>query len=189
MLTADAFGVLPPIARLSPAGRDVSLPVGVYGEGCRHREGRDRAQGHVQHVLRRAVHGAAPDGLRAVPGREDRAPQRQRLAGEHRVDGWTLWHRIAHEDRPHAGHDSRRALRCSSTRSPTRPTRCSTCRFRSPAPACRQKCSSRGIPGRTPPPTTSRPGSSRSMFADNFKSFEADASADVRAAGPRAEQC
>ena len=31
MLTADAFGVLPPIARLTPDGGDVSLPLGLHG--------------------------------------------------------------------------------------------------------------------------------------------------------------
>lgn len=33
MLAADAFGVLPPIARLSSAGAMYSLPLGLYREG------------------------------------------------------------------------------------------------------------------------------------------------------------
>ncbi len=59
MLTADAFGVLPPIARLSPEGGDVPLPVGLHRQGGGHREGRHRAERHVQHLLRRAVPAAA----------------------------------------------------------------------------------------------------------------------------------
>ena len=120
MLTADAFGVLPPIARLYAGGRDVSLPLGLHREGCGHREGRDRAEGDVQHLLRRAVHGAAPDRLREVPRRANRAAQRERVAGEHRLDGRTVWHRRADEDRAHPGDDPRGALRRSSTTWPTK---------------------------------------------------------------------
>ena len=98
MLTADAFGVLPPIARLVAGRRDVPLPVRLYRQGRRHGEGRHRAEGDVQHLLRRAVHGAAPDGVREVPRREDRAARRQRLAGQHRVDRRPVRHRRAHED-------------------------------------------------------------------------------------------
>ena len=39
MLTADAFGVLPPIARLTPGTGDVSFPLRLHREGRRHREG------------------------------------------------------------------------------------------------------------------------------------------------------
>jgi phosphoenolpyruvate carboxykinase (ATP) len=38
MLTADAFGVLPPIARLTAGAGDVPLPVGLHRQGRRHRE-------------------------------------------------------------------------------------------------------------------------------------------------------
>ena len=34
---------------------------GYTAQGGRHREGRDRAEGDVQHLLRRAVPAAAPD--------------------------------------------------------------------------------------------------------------------------------
>ncbi len=65
----DAFGVLPPIARLSPDRRDVPLPVRVHGEGRRHRDGRDRTERHVQHLLRRAVPAAAiPTSTRSMLG-------------------------------------------------------------------------------------------------------------------------
>ena len=61
MLTADAFGVLPPISRLTARRRDVPLPVRLHREGGRHREGRDRAEGDLQHLLRRAVPAAAAE--------------------------------------------------------------------------------------------------------------------------------
>jgi hypothetical protein len=57
MLTADAFGVLPPIAKLTGAG-DVSLPLGLHRQGRRHRARRHRADRDVLDLLRRAVHAA-----------------------------------------------------------------------------------------------------------------------------------
>ncbi len=41
MLTCDAFGVLPPIAKLDAGAGHVSLPLRLHREGGGHREGRD----------------------------------------------------------------------------------------------------------------------------------------------------
>ena len=43
MLTADAFGVLPPISKLSRDASDVPFPLRLYGEGRRYRARRHRA--------------------------------------------------------------------------------------------------------------------------------------------------
>ena len=59
MLTADAFGVLPPIARLTPRAGDVLLPLRLHGQGGGHRDRRDGAAGDVLGVLRRPVPAAA----------------------------------------------------------------------------------------------------------------------------------
>ena len=53
--------------------RDVSLPVGLHGEGRGHRARRDGAEGHVQHVLRRAVHGVGSERVREAARRAHRA--------------------------------------------------------------------------------------------------------------------
>ena len=45
LLTADAFGVLPPVSILERRGGDVSLRDGVHLEARGHRGGRDRARG------------------------------------------------------------------------------------------------------------------------------------------------
>ena len=58
MLTADAFGVMPPIARLTPGAGDVPLPVRLHRQGRRHRAGRDRAGSDLLDLLRRALHAA-----------------------------------------------------------------------------------------------------------------------------------
>jgi len=34
LLTCDAFGVLPPIAKLHPRAGDGALPFGLHGQGC-----------------------------------------------------------------------------------------------------------------------------------------------------------
>ena len=67
MLTADAFGVLPPIAQADARAGDVPLPVGLHRQGRRHREGRrHRAAGDLLDLLRRAVHAAPPDASTAT---------------------------------------------------------------------------------------------------------------------------
>ena len=79
-LTADAFGVLPPIAKLTRGAGDVLLPLRLHGEGGRHRARRDRAEGDVQRLLRRPVPPAASGRLRQAARRADREAPGQRLA-------------------------------------------------------------------------------------------------------------
>ena len=57
---------------LAGAG-DVSLHQRLHGEGRRHRDGRDRAAGHVLAVLRRAVPRLAPEQIRRAARGEDDA--------------------------------------------------------------------------------------------------------------------
>ena len=90
MLTADAYGVLPPIAR--------------------HREGRDRAERDVQYLFWRAVPAAESERLRQATGRTDQPVPIARVAGEHRLDRRAARRGQSHEDRLHACDDSRRAV-------------------------------------------------------------------------------
>ncbi len=74
MLTCDAFGVMPPIAKLDSGAGDVPFPVRLHRAGGRDREGaRRRAGGDVQHLLRRALPASPAGGVRPNAGRTDRA--------------------------------------------------------------------------------------------------------------------
>ncbi len=64
LLTADAFGVLPPVSILDRGRGHVPLRHRVHVEARRHRGRRHRAAGHVQRLLRRSVHVAQALGLR-----------------------------------------------------------------------------------------------------------------------------
>ena len=55
MLTADAFGILPPIARLTRDAGALLLPLRLHGEARRDRDRRHRAAADLLDVLRRAV--------------------------------------------------------------------------------------------------------------------------------------
>ena len=69
-----------------PGTGDVPFPVGLHRAPRGHRaRPRQRARGDVLDLLRRPLPAAPPDGLRQVAGREDRAPRRDLLAGQHRL--------------------------------------------------------------------------------------------------------
>ncbi len=64
MLTADAFGILPPIARLDRAAGALLLPLRLHGQARRHRDRRHGAAADVLDVLRRPVPAAAAARVR-----------------------------------------------------------------------------------------------------------------------------
>ena len=68
-LTADAFGVLPPISRLTPGPGAVPLHQWLHGQARGHRGGRQGADGHVLDLLRGAVHASPPGGVCRDAGR------------------------------------------------------------------------------------------------------------------------
>ena len=68
MLTADAFGVLPPISRLTRRAGHASLPLRLHRKGRRDGTGNQGTPSDVQRLLRSAVHDAAARGVRALAG-------------------------------------------------------------------------------------------------------------------------
>ena len=88
------------------------LHLRLHVEDRRHRGGPRRGAGdHLQHLLRRAVHGPPPVRLRRPPEAEDRALRLHLLARQHGLGRRAVRGRQAHQHRAHARAARRRAVR------------------------------------------------------------------------------
>jgi hypothetical protein len=104
-LTADAYGVLPPVAADARAG-DVLLHQRVHVQARGDRGGRDRAGAQLQPLLRRAVPAPPPQRVRRDARGADQEVQGERLAAQHGLDGRRLRRGAPHEPglHPRDGH-------------------------------------------------------------------------------------
>ncbi len=110
LLTCDASGVMPPIARLTPEPGVVPVHLGLHIQDRRHgSRARQGAGDHVQRVLRRTVHGASSLQVCGAAQEQDRALRRDVLAGQHRLGGRSVRRRQAHLHQVHACVAERRA--------------------------------------------------------------------------------
>ena len=91
-LTADAFGVLPPISRLTRGAGRLPLHQRLHGQARGDRDRRQGAERHVLGRLRRAVPAAPPRHLRRAADRAARALRRPGLARQHRLDRRAVRH-------------------------------------------------------------------------------------------------
>ncbi len=145
-----------------PGAGALPLRLRLHVEDRGHRGGaRPRAGDHVQHLLRRAVHGPPSDRLRRPAAAEDRAARRPLLARQHRLDG-----RARSASASGSASSTRagcwtRPCPAPSTRSTTASTRSSASRCPSTAPGSRTTSSGRRRPGRARTSTGPATASSR----------------------------
>ncbi len=93
-LTADAFGVLPPVSPPDRRPDAVPFPVRVYRQTGRHRARRNRTHANLLRLLRRRLPVAAPDAVRRSAGQTHAGGWRAGLSGQYRLER----HRQAHLD-------------------------------------------------------------------------------------------
>ena len=117
MLTADAYGVLPPIARLTPDGAMYHFLSGYTARVAGTEKGVTEPKATFSTCFGAPFLPLNPNVYAKMLGEKIAKHKAQRVAGEHRLDRRAVRRRQPHEDRAHARDDHRGAHRRSSTTS------------------------------------------------------------------------
>src|ERR1700735_3295129 len=100
-LTCGAFGVLPPVSSLSPAEAMYHYISGSTSKVAGTEVGSNGPRGNVVILFWRPVSGVASKQICRTACRQDETTRRTRVAGEHWLERWRLWHRQADQTGEH----------------------------------------------------------------------------------------
>ena len=142
-LTCDAFGVMPPIARLTPEQAMEHFLCGYTAKVAGTEVGVKDPQAEFSTCFAAPFLPLPPRRYAALLGREAQAAPGPGVAVEHRLDRRGVRGGRADQPDVHAGHAAGGAGGQARRRCPTARTRSSACRCRRAVPACRARCSTR----------------------------------------------
>ena len=188
MLTADAFGVLPPIAKLTPDQAMYHFLSGYTAKVAGTEIGVTEPQATFSTCFGAPFMPRHPVDLRQSAQGADRQGRGRLLAGQHRLDRRQIWRRQAHADQGDARASERGARRQPEQWRSSARTRISVSR-------CRCRCPGSITSILDPRGTWANPAEYDAMaaklvdlFVENFAQFADQVDEGVRQAAPRVAQ-
>ena len=186
MLTADAFGVLPPISRLSPEQAMYHFLSGYTARVAGTEKGVTEPQATFSTCFGAPFMPRHPTVYAKMLGEK---MARQNVKCWLVNTGWSgggYGVGAAHVDPPHPRHGAGGARRHAGRRSRRRPIRTSACRCRAPARTCRATCSTRRTTWNDKKAYETAARDVAQRFEKNFQQFEGHVDGKVNKAAIRA---